>query len=255
MPPWVGYYYAISRYGDHLAAASVGMNWAHLDIAQTHELLATIEVAKRCELFGVQACYSIVPILFIPQTLPLPYVLHPNWRERFEYQRPWFDAFAYRGGLHSLYIADEPTAHGVSAQDLGMVCEYIRDHTPYRTMIVEEMGKEANPVPPADYHGLTCWTPRTVLEAQTGIVGRTHVNACLVQGFNENPLPIPDQWAWYLTWKLMRYRVGAGMAFFLYPNYQESHSPTDIRSYTGAQGDSGTAELQRLIARVVREEG
>jgi hypothetical protein len=246
---WIGYFYSLSRYGDFLDAVSPWMNWAHLDIAQT-ELPQTVEIARRCERLGLSACYSIIPVLWIPQTLPKPYVLHPNWKDRFNYQRPWYDAFVQRGGLHSLYVIDEPTAHGVTWEDLRMVCNYVRE-AGYKILVLEALGAEAYPIHQLDYYGVTCYTPRYVSEARERIKASTQINTLVIQAFNERPSPIPDQWEWFSVWKELRSRQDAGIALFDYPSYEEMTS-TGLRKYIGSQEDQGVRAIHAAMAKEVR---
>lgn len=243
---WIGYYYVVGPQGDHLDAVAPWTNWIHVDIGNALQLPATEALAARCEAAGVQVCYSVIPILWIPQAAPLPYVLHPNWRERFAAQLRWYDAFQNRGILHSLYVMDEPTANGVPGADLRMVCDWIHANTPYRTMVVEEIGHEANPLPTVDYYGLTAYTPVQFATARAAVLGNQAVNVIVAQAFNERPYPIPDQWQWYALWREIRTRPRAGMALFTYPGYAQG-----ARDYVGSAEDHGVRAVHALMAREI----
>lgn len=230
MKRWIGYYYTIGAYGDHLdAVKALGMNWAHVEIDNTHELDATTAIAARCQALGISVAYSISNILWIPGRPR--YERHPDWKARFNYQRAWFDAFLSRGVLHSLYVADEPTGNGIRGEDLSEVCEFLRTETPYPTMIVEESRRQAKPLPPLDYYGLTHYTPLPFAEGYDVVMQDQRINVVVAQAFNENPHPIPDQRQWFKLWKRISHREGATLALFIYPSYLASDRS---RSYVGA---------------------
>lgn len=228
MKGWIGYYYTISRrYGDHLDfVKSLGMNWAHMSIDETHELPETISVAERCQELGISASYSVAEILWNEGR---PYQRFENWKERFDYQRPWFDAFLNRGVLHSLYVADEPTGNGIPAEHLHEVCEYIRTETPYPTMLVEESRRTARTLPVVDYYGLTHYTPWPFVEGHNVILQDERINCVVAQAFNEKPLPIPGQEQWLKLYRRISHREGATLALFTLRDYVQNG-----RAYMGS---------------------
>jgi hypothetical protein len=223
-----GYFYAYGPYGDHLAAtAAVGATWAHVDMA-TRPLPETEDVAARCASLGLAVSYSIIPIVWVPGT---PYTLHPQWRERFDYQRRWFDAFG--PGLHSLYVGDEPYGNGIVPDDLERVLYHVRA-CGYRSMVVEDH-RHIHPRPAADYYGVTCYTPATLAEAETIAAVEPTLNVMVGQAFNEAPHPIPGQWEqWGLWQRVYRHRPGAVLAWFLWPSYEQNG-----RGYIGTCKDNG----------------
>lgn len=157
MPP-SGYYFSSSPdYGNHLAAiprehelAHVSMDWAdHADHAR---------VAAEAKAHGFKGViYNAMDVFFIRSSVPgSQFALRPDWKARWAEWTPRVREFALRGILHSIYIADEPSSHGLPLADLKAVNDYLHS-LGYRTMVVEVMGHYQDARPAYDFFGLTCY--------------------------------------------------------------------------------------------------
>jgi hypothetical protein len=242
MNGWIGYYYTVSRrFGDHLdAVKALGMNWAHIVIDNTHHFPETDAIAQRAADLGIAVSYSIANLLWIPGA-PKYDRHHKDWKERFDRGRPSIDAFYNRGILHSLYVADEPTGHGIQADWLHEACEFIRLETPYKTMVIEDSISIAKPLPVLDYYGVTHYTPRVFREGHELVLRDERVNVVVAQSFNENPHAIPDQRHWKRLFDRIRHREGATLALFTWQSYEEYG-----KTYTGA------ADVPAVLAQHAR---
>ena len=156
--------------------------------------------------------------------------------EALQRRRASIDAFADRGVLHSLYVADEPTGHKIPTSQLDEVCEFLRTQTPYPTMLVEDSISIAKPLPVVDYYGVTHYTPRVFREGHELVMQDQRVNVVVAQSFNEKPHSIPDQRPWKRLFDRIAHRDGATLALFTLSDYKSSDMELD---YEGAASVPG----------------
>ena len=150
----VGYYHVVNPWtGDHMAELPPGTALAHVAPYgdEMLDLLPTLGgQGVRLVVQVHQWAFNEKPHPFNPRDIEG--LLYRDWEQRFERVAAALEPI--RGDVHSIYIADEPSGHGIPYDHLTTAIEWWQRRG-YKTMVVGRIGGE-RPFN-VDYYGITAY--------------------------------------------------------------------------------------------------
>jgi len=177
-------------------AEGAGCGWTNFVIVSVDS--QSVEVARQ-KAEAARACHQVVSYA--------PAGPWKHWEDTF---RPIAQEFADAGVLHSVYVADEPMATGMSYAELAQRIADVHA-AGFKAMFTEQGGGVGKPHPPVDYYGLDWYDAKPHYLDET-LRKHPEINVLVAPAYGG--MPQPDQGAWFAAAK----RARVGLVFWVWPS-------------------------------------